>query len=290
MKGIILSGGLGTRLYPATFVTSKQLLPIFNKPMIYYSLSTLMMANIREILLITTAEDLKNYKKLFGDGSRMGMKITYAIQKKPRGLVDAFHIGAKFVGKEDVCLILGDNIFYGDGFSNLLIESKKIVQSKNNAVIFTFPVKKPSDYGIANIVNNKLVSLVEKPKKTNSKNAVVGLYFYPNSVIQLAKKVKPSKRRELEITDLNRLYMEENRLHVEVLDPGTAWLDTGTIESLMEASQFVQVIQSRQGILVGAIEAAAYKSGAIDKKQLSFLADELEKTVYGTYLKSLISE
>ena len=287
MKGIILSGGLGTRLYPATFVTSKQLLPIFNKPMIYYSLSTLMMANIREILLITTAEDLKNYKKLFGDGSRVGMKITYAIQKKPRGLVDAFYIGAKFVGKEDVCLILGDNIFYGDGFSNLLIESKKIVQSKKNAVIFTFPVKKPSDYGIANIVNNKLVSLVEKPKKTNSKNAVVGLYFYPNSVIQLAKKVKPSKRRELEITDLNKIYLKLKKIEAIQMGRGYAWFDAGSVDSLHEASQFIKSIENRMGYKIGCIEEIALNNKWITKNELKKTGIFSCSSEYGLYVKSL---
>ncbi|MDC1179444.1 glucose-1-phosphate thymidylyltransferase RfbA [Candidatus Pelagibacter ubique] len=287
MKGIILSGGLGTRLHPITYAISKQLLPVFNKPMIYYSLSTLMMAKIREILFITTAEDLKNYKKLFGDGSRLGMKITYAIQKKPRGLVDAFHIGAKFIGRDDVCLILGDNIFYGDDFSNLLIKSKKIVQSKKKAIIFTYQVKKPSDYGIANIVNNKLVSLVEKPKNTNSNNAVVGLYFYPNSVIQLAKKIKPSKRRELEITDLNKIYLKLKKIEVIQMGRGYAWFDAGSIDSLLEVSQFIKSIENRMGYKIGCIEEISLKNNWITKKKLKIIAKKYYNSEYGLYVKSL---
>jgi glucose-1-phosphate thymidylyltransferase len=288
MKGIILSGGLGTRLYPATFATSKQLLPVFNKPMIYYSLSTLMLANIRDILLITTAEDVGNYKKLFGDGSRLGMKITYAIQKKPRGLVDAFHVGSKFIGKEDVCLILGDNIFYGDGFSNLLKESKKIVENKKNAVIFTFPVKNPSDYGIANIKNNKLKSLVEKPKNSKSNDAIVGLYFYPNSVVQFSKKIKQSKRKELEITDLNNLYLNLKKLEVIQMGRGYAWFDAGSTDSLHEVSQLIKSIESRMGYKIGCIEEIALNKKWISKVKIKKIANKYLNSDYGKYLNSLI--
>lgn len=288
MRGIILSGGLGTRLYPATFVTSKQLLPVFNKPMIYYSLSTLMLANIRDILLITTVEDLKNYKKLFGDGSRLGMKITYAMQKKPRGLVDAFHIGSKFIGKENVCLILGDNIFYGDGFSNLLEESKKIVDNNKNAVIFTFPVKNPSDYGIANIKNKKLKSLVEKPKNSKSNNAIVGLYFYPNSVVQFSKKIKLSKRKELEITDLNNLYLNLKKLEVVQLGRGYAWFDAGSTESLHEVGQLIKSVETRMGYKIGCIEEIALNKKWISKSNIKKIVNKYSNSDYGKYLNSLI--
>jgi glucose-1-phosphate thymidylyltransferase len=288
MKGVILSGGLGTRLYPATFVTSKQLLPVFNKPMIYYSLSTLMLANIRKILLITTAEDLRNYKKLFGNGSRLGLQITYAIQKKPRGLVDAFNIGSKFIGKEDVCMILGDNIFYGDGFSDLLDKTKKIVANKKNAVIFTFPVKNPSDYGIANIKNNKITSLDEKPKNPKSNNAVVGLYFYPNSVVQLSKKIKFSERNELEITDLNNLYLNLKKLEVIKMGRGYAWFDAGSSDSLHEASQFIKSIESRMGYKIGCIEEISLNKGWISKNKIKKISNKFLNSDYGKYLASLI--
>ena len=271
MKGIILSGGFGTRLYPATFVTSKQLLPVFNKPMIYYSLSTLMLANIRSILLITTAEDVKNYKKLLGNGSRLGMKIAYLIQKKPRGLVDAFNLGSKFIGKEDVCLILGDNIFYGDGFSNLLEESKKIVENKKNAVIFTFPVKNPYDYGIANIKNKK-----------------IGLYFYPNSVVQFSKKIKLSKRKELEITDLNNLYLNLKKLEVIQMGRGYAWFDAGSTDSLHEVSQLIKSIESRMGYKIGCIEEIALNKKWISKNKIKSIAEKYSNSEYGKYLNSLI--
>ena len=288
MKGVILSGGLGTRLYPATFVTSKQLLPVFNKPMIYYSLSTLMLANIRKILLITTAEDLRNYKKLFGNGSRLGLQITYAIQKKPRGLVDAFNIGSKFIGKEDVCMILGDNIFYGDGFSDLLDKTKKIVANKKNAVIFTFPVKNPSDYGIANIKNNKITSLDEKPKNPKSNNAVVGLYFYPNSVVQLSKKIKFSERNELEITDLNNLYLKLKKLEVVKMGRGYAWFDAGSSDSLHEVSQFIKSIESRMGHKIGCIEEISLNKGWISKNKIKKISNKFLNSDYGKYLASLI--
>ena len=282
MKGIILAGGKGTRLYPLTKAVSKQLMPIYDKPMVYYPLATLI-----EILIITTPEDMTLFQSLLGDGSRIGCSFNYVEQAEPNGLAQAFILGEDFIQNDPVALILGDNLFYGTHF----IEQLKKHASYDGGMIFASKVSDPHRYGIVQFdANRKAIDIEEKPTHPKSSYAVPGIYFYDNTVVEKAKKLKPSSRGELEITDLNRLYMDENRLHVEVLDPGTAWLDTGTIESLMEASQFVQVIQSRQGILIGAIEAAAYQSGAIDKKQLSLLADELEKTVYGTYLKSLISE
>ena len=287
MKGIILAGGKGTRLYPLTKAVSKQLMPIYDKPMVYYPLATLIEAGIHEILIITTPEDMPLFQSLLGDGSRIGCSFSYVEQVEPNGLAQAFILGEDFIQNDTVALILGDNLFYGTHF----IEQLKKHASYDGGMIFASKVSDPHRYGIVQFdANRKAINIEEKPTHPKSSYAVPGIYFYDNTVVEKAKKLKPSSRGELEITDLNRLYMDENRLHVEVLDPGTAWLDTGTIESLMEASQFVQVIQSRQGILIGAIEAAAYQSGAIDKKQLSLLADELEKTVYGTYLKSLISE
>ena len=287
MKGIILSGGLGTRLYPSTIAVSKQLLPIYNKPMIYYSLSSLMLAKIRDVLLITTEKDLSSYKRLFGDGSHLGMSIKYKVQKKPKGLAEAFIIGSKFIGKKDVCLILGDNIFYGDGFSDLLINAKKIVKSKKNAVIFTYPVKNPSDYGIANIKNNKLISLVEKPKMSKSKNAVVGLYFYPNSVIEKAKKIKPAKRGELKITDLNKIYLKLKQIEVTQIGRGYAWFDAGSVDNLHEVSQFIKSIESRIGYKIGCIEEIALNNKWITKNQLKKTAALSCNSEYGMYVNSL---
>lgn len=287
MKGIILAGGKGTRLYPLTKAVSKQLMPIYDKPMVYYPLATLIEAGIHEILIITTPEDMPLFKSLLGDGSRIGCSFSYVEQPEPNGLAQAFILGEDFIQNDPVALILGDNLFYGTHF----IEQLKKHASYDGGMIFASKVSDPHRYGIVQFdANRKAIDIEEKPMHPKSTYAVPGIYFYDNTVVEKAKQLKLSARGELEITDLNRLYMDENRLHVEVLDPGTAWLDTGTIESLMEASQFVQVIQSRQGILIGAIEAAAYHSGAIDKSQLSLLADELEKTVYGTYLKSLISK
>ena len=287
MKGIILAGGKGTRLYPLTKAVSKQLMPIYDKPMVYYPLATLIEAGIHEILIITTPEDLPLFKSLLGDGSRIGCSFSYVEQPEPNGLAQAFILGEDFIQNDPVALILGDNLFYGTHF----IEQLKKHASYDGGMIFASKVSDPHRYGIVQFdANRTAIDIEEKPTHPKSSYAVPGIYFYDNTVVEKAKQLKPSARGELEITDLNRLYMDENRLHVEVLDPGTAWLDTGAIESLMEASQFVQVIQSRQGILIGAIEAAAYQSGAIDKQQLSLLADELETTVYGRYLKSLISE
>ena len=287
MKGIILAGGKGTRLYPLTKAISKQLMPIFDKPMVYYPLATLIEAGIHEILIITTPEDMTLFQSLLGDGKRIGCSFSYVEQAEPNGLAQAFILGEDFIQNDSVALILGDNLFYGTHF----IEQLKKHAFYDGGMIFASKVSDPHRYGIVKFdANRKVTDIEEKPTHPKSSYAVPGIYFYDNTVVEKAKQLTPSIRGELEITDLNRLYMDENRLHVEVLDPGTAWLDTGTIESLLEASQFVQVIQSRQGILIGAIEAAAYQSGAIDKHQLSLLADELKKTVYGAYLKSLISE
>ena len=285
MKGIILAGGKGTRLYPLTKAVSKQLMPIYDKPMIYYPLATLIEAGIHEILIITTPDDLPLYRRLLGNGSRIGCSFSYKEQPEPNGLAQAFILGEDFINNDPVALILGDNLFYGTHF----IEQLKKHATYDGGMIFASRVSDPHRYGIVQFDSNKkAINIEEKPIYPKSSFAVPGIYFYDNTVVEKAKKLKPSKRGELEITDLNRLYMDEDRLHVEVLDHGTAWLDTGTIESLMEASQFVQVIQSRQGILVGAIEAAAYHSEAIGKDKLSDLAEELKGTVYGNFLKSLI--
>ena len=285
MKGIILAGGKGTRLYPLTKAVSKQLMPIYDKPMIYYPLATLIEAGIHEILIITTPDDLPLYRRLLGNGSRIGCSFSYKEQPEPNGLAQAFILGEDFINNDPVALILGDNLFYGTHF----IEQLKKHATYDGGMIFASKVSDPHRYGIVQFDSNKkAINIEEKPIHPKSSFAVPGIYFYDNTVVEKAKKLKPSKRGELEITDLNRLYMDEDRLHVEVLDHGTAWLDTGTIESLMEASQFVQVIQSRQGILIGAIEAAAYHSEAIGKDKLSDLAEELKGTVYGNFLKSLI--
>ncbi len=285
MKGIILAGGKGTRLYPLTKAVSKQLMPIYDKPMIYYPLATLIEAGIHEILIITTPDDLPLYRRLLGNGSRIGCSFSYKEQPEPNGLAQAFILGEDFINNDPVALILGDNLFYGTHF----IEQLKKHATYDGGMIFASRVSDPHRYGIVQFDSNKkAINIEEKPIYPKSSFAVPGIYFYDKTVVEKAKKLKPSKRGELEITDLNRLYMDEDRLHVEVLDHGTAWLDTGTIESLMEASQFVQVIQSRQGILVGAIEAAAYHSEAIGKDKLSDLAEELKGTVYGNFLKSLI--
>jgi glucose-1-phosphate thymidylyltransferase len=260
-------------------------MPIYDKPMIYYPLATLIAAGIHEILIITTPEDLPLFQKLLGDGTRIGCSFSYAEQAAPNGLAEAFILGEDFIQNDPVALILGDNLFYGNSF----IDQLKKFATYDGGIIFASQVNDPHRYGIVQFdQNNKAIAIEEKPKHPKSSYAVPGIYFYDNTVVAKAKKLKPSKRGELEITDLNRLYMDEGRLHVEVLEPGTTWLDTGTVESLMEATQFVQVIQSRQGIRIGAIEAAAYQSGAIDKEQLGALASELKNTAYGTYLESLI--
>lgn len=285
MKGIILAGGSGTRLFPITKAISKQLMPIYDKPMIYYPLSVLMMADIREILIITTPEDNDSFKRLLGDGSEVGCHFEYAIQEVPNGLAQAFVIGEQFVGDDKVALILGDNIFYGTGFDSL-------VQSFNNvdgAAIFAYKVSDPERYGVVEFDSQfTALSIEEKPLKPKSQYAVPGLYFYDNEVVQIAKNIKPSARGEYEITDVNRAYLERKRLHVGVMDRGTAWLDTGTFDSLSDAAEFVRVIEKRQDTKIGCIEEVAFRHGFINREQLSKLADKYIKSGYGMYLKSLL--
>ncbi|MHB9298391.1 glucose-1-phosphate thymidylyltransferase RfbA [Fusobacterium polymorphum] len=286
MKGIILAGGSGTRLYPLTKSISKQIMPIYDKPMIYYPLSVLMLANIREILIISTERDLPVFRELLGDGSDFGVRLEYKVQEKPNGLAEAFLIGEEFVGNDNVALILGDNIFFGSGFSGLLEEAGKI---KEGAVIFGYPVKDPTSYGVVEFdQNGKAISLEEKPKVPKSNFAIPGLYFYDNTVIEKAKNVKPSNRGELEITTVNEMYLNEKNLNVKILGRGIAWLDTGTHEALLEAANFVEAIQKRQGFYIACIEEIAYKKGWIDDKQVEKLAATLEKSDYGKYLKELI--
>ena len=288
MRGIILAGGLGTRLYPSTLAVSKQLLPVYDKPMIYYPLSVLMLAGIRDILLITTAFDLRNYKKLFGDGSKIGIRLKYKIQKKPNGLVDAFILGRNFIGKNNVCLILGDNIFYGDGLVGYLKKTKEIVDKEKKAVIFTYPVSNPSDYGIVSSKNNKFSKIIEKPKKTNSNKEVVGLYFYPNSILEYSKLVNFSKRKELEITDLNNIYLKKNELEILELGRGFSWHDGGSPSSLQDVSQFIQTIEKRMQYKIACIEEIAFNNSWISKKQLKKLYIKNKSSEYGAYLRKII--
>ena len=285
MKGIILAGGSGTRLYPITKGVSKQLVPIYDKPMIYYPLSVLMLAGITEVLIISTPKDLPRFEELLGDGSDIGMKFSYVVQPSPDGLAQAFILGKEFIGDDDVCLVLGDNIFYGDGLSKLLATSVKNAVEDNNATVFGYYVKDPERYGVAEFNEDGVVtSLEEKPTDPKSNYAVVGLYFYPNDVIKKAKDVKPSHRGELEITTLNQDYLNENRLKVELMGRGYAWLDTGTHESLLEASMFIQTIENRQGLKVACLEEIAYEMGYISKEKLLELAEPLKKNQYGQYL------
>jgi glucose-1-phosphate thymidylyltransferase len=285
MKGIILAGGSGTRLYPITKGVSKQLVPIYDKPMIYYPLSVLMLAGITEVLIISTPDDLPNFEKLLGSGKDIGMKFSYIVQPSPDGLAQAFILGAEFIGNDDVCLVLGDNIFYGSGLTNLLAKSVKNAVKDNNATVFGYYVKDPERYGVAEFnKDGKVTSLEEKPAQPKSNYAVVGLYFYPNDVITKAKKVKPSHRGELEITTLNQDYLSEDRLNVELMGRGYAWLDTGTHESLLEASMFIQTIENRQSLKVACLEEIAYEMGYISKEKLIELAQPLKKNQYGQYL------
>jgi len=287
MKGIILAGGSGTRLYPITKGVSKQLVPIYDKPMIYYPLSVLMLAGITEVLIISTPHDLPRFEELLGDGSDIGMKFSYVVQPSPDGLAQAFILGEEFIGNDDVCLVLGDNIFYGQGLSKLLSTSVKNASEDNNATVFGYYVKDPERYGVAEFNEDGVVtSLEEKPTEPKSNYAVVGLYFYPNDVVQKAKDVKPSDRGELEITTLNQDYLNENRLKVELMGRGYAWLDTGTHESLLEASSFIQTIENRQSLKVACLEEIAYEMGYISKEKLLELAQPLKKNQYGQYLIS----
>ncbi len=284
MKGIILAGGSGTRLYPLTLAVSKQLMPLYDKPMIYYPLSVLMMAGIKEILIISTPQDMPNFKHLLGDGRNLGCEFTYAIQPKPEGLAQAFTIGADFIGNDKVALILGDNIFYGSGLMNLLQSQA----DPDGGVIFAYHVNDPERYGVVEFDKQKnVISIEEKPNEPKSNYAVPGLYFYDNDVIQIATDLKPSPRGELEITDVNKEYLKRGKLKVATMSRGTAWLDTGTFDSLIQASNFVQVIEQRQGLKIGCIEEIAYRMGYINREQLMNLAKPLEKSGYGVYLKNL---
>lgn len=288
MKSIILAGGSGTRLYPITKSISKQLLPVYDKPMIYYPLSTIMLAGIREILIISNPEYLGLYKQLLKDGSHLGLKIEYKVQEKPKGIAEAFIIGEEFIGNDNVCLILGDNIFHGQGFSGML---QRAASLKEGAVIFGYYVKDPKRYGVVEFdENNNVVSIEEKPEKPKSHYAVPGLYFYDNNVVEIAKNLTPSARGELEITDVNKEYLKRGKLKVELFGRGFAWLDTGTYDSLLEASNYVETIQKRQGFYISCIEEIAYRNGWINKEQFITLAKEMEKVEYGKYLLEIAGE
>jgi len=285
MKGIILAGGSGTRLHPLTLAMSKQMMPVYDKPMIYYPLSVLMMSGINEILIISTPHDLPNFQKLLGTGEQIGCKFSYVVQEVPNGLAQAFVLGEKFIGKDKVALILGDNIFYGVGLGSALSK----ISNPEGGVVFAYHVSDPERYGVVEFdANNKVISIEEKPKQPKSHYAVPGLYFYDNSVVEIAKNLKPSPRGEYEITDVNKEYLKRGKLQVSIMDRGTAWLDTGTFKSLMQAGQFVEVIEERQGLKIGCIEEIAYNKGYINKEQLRKVAEPLTKSGYGNYLLGLL--
>ncbi|MBZ5941754.1 glucose-1-phosphate thymidylyltransferase RfbA [Weissella cibaria] len=288
MKGIILAGGSGTRLYPITRATSKQLVPIYDKPMIYYPLSVLMLAGIREILLISTPEFVGQFQELFGDGRQLGISMEYAVQDRPNGLAEAFIIGEEFIGNDSVALVLGDNIFYGAGISEMLQDA---ANNKKGATVFGFQVKDPERFGVVEFDENmKAVSIVEKPENPKSNYAVTGLYFYDNSVVEIAKSITPSPRGELEISDINEMYLEQGNINVQVMGRGYAWLDTGTHDSLIEASSFIATIQKQQNLKVASLEEIAYRMGYIDLNQLEFVASECKKNDYGQYLLRIVKE
>tara|TARA_B100000900_G_scaffold363995_1_gene338353 strand:+ start:298 stop:1179 length:882 start_codon:yes stop_codon:yes gene_type:complete len=291
MKGIILAGGSGTRLYPLTKVVSKQLLHIYDKPMVYYPLSTVMLAGIQDILIISTPEDTAKYEELLGDGSSIGLKISYKIQPSPDGLAQAFILGESFIGNDDVCMILGDNVFYGDGLPKRLKYCVQEVRNNKSAVVLGFNVKDPQRYGVAEFDKyGEVISIEEKPTKPKSNYAISGLYFYPNDVIKIAKNLKPSDRGELEITDLNKIYLSNQKLKVEQMGRGFAWLDTGTQDSLLDASQFVQTLEKRQGMKISCIEEIAFRMGYIDKEQLEVLGNRMVKSPYGQYLIKIFED
>lgn len=290
MKGIILAGGKGTRLYPTTISVSKQLLPIYDKPLIYYPLSVLLLVGIKDILVISTPEDTPNYEKLLGDGSRIGINIQYAVQDKPRGLADAFIIGADFIGDDSVCLVLGDNVFYGQGFTTYLYKAREQAE-KGGATVFGYPVKNPREFGVVEFdENSKVISIEEKPEEPKSNYAVPGLYFYDNEVVEIAKNVKPSARGEIEITAINNHYLEQGKLSVTLLGRGLSWLDTGSPQGMHKASGFVKTVQEMQGFYISCIEEIAWRRGFITLEQLHALGEELKMTDYGKYLLSLSEE
>ena len=289
MKGIILAGGKGTRLYPMTKAVSKQLLPIYDKPLVYYPISVLLLAGITEILIISTPQDIDDYRELLGDGSRLGVSFSYKVQDKPRGLADAFILGEEFIGNEDICLVLGDNVFYGQDLTLILTEAKKHIADKGGAMVFGYSVKDAREFGVVEFdEENNVISIEEKPKEPKSNFAVPGLYFYDNNAIEIAKRVKPSARGEIEITSVNNAYLEKGALKVGLMKRGMAWLDTGNPEGMLKAAEFVEAVQSRQGFYIACLEEIAWRRGYIDDKQLKSLGKDLKMTEYGKYILSLV--